>query len=356
MPAPHWSTSWTAGLLAGFALVTANTAPAAAADTARRPTPIPVVYDSDLDFDDASTLAYLCAEHRTGRIQLRAVTVTDNGFGLPGRNLRHARTVLDRCGLGQVPLGVGRHKPVNPAPPEFREGVESVLTEALGDRGAGPVPGVVDAARLIADTVRSTANVTVLATGPLTNMAGALRLLGPQAGRIHRLAVMGGALEVAGNLLGSTTKGFDNSQEFNLWIDPPAARAVLGASGQHGLDVRLVPLDATRKVPITAEYVRRVDAAASTPEARVVQAILHQPFITEQVRLGTMFWWDALAALSTLRDPSLTTLRPRPVRVVTSGVQAGRTQVASGAPRLTAAFGADQARFERLFLDALNRR
>src|ERR1700754_452956 len=61
--------------------------------------PIPVIYDSDMDFDDASTLAYLCEEHKLRRIELLAVTVANNGFGRPDRTLRHARSVLEQCGL-----------------------------------------------------------------------------------------------------------------------------------------------------------------------------------------------------------------------------------------------------------------
>ena len=58
------------GALAGTVVASAvgRAAPASAAGTVR---PVPFVYDSDLDFDDASTLAYLCQEHRLGRIDSR---------------------------------------------------------------------------------------------------------------------------------------------------------------------------------------------------------------------------------------------------------------------------------------------
>ena len=46
--------------------------------------PVPVVFDADMDFDDAAALAYLSQEHKKGRIELRAVTVTNSGVGLPG--------------------------------------------------------------------------------------------------------------------------------------------------------------------------------------------------------------------------------------------------------------------------------
>src|SRR5690606_1968315 len=60
-------------------------------------TAMPVVFDTDMDFDDAAALAYLCQEHKLGQIDLRAVTVSNNGVGLPGSAIRHARCVLAEC-------------------------------------------------------------------------------------------------------------------------------------------------------------------------------------------------------------------------------------------------------------------
>ena len=75
--------------------------PAAAQDRPRRPA---VIFGTDMDFDDAATLAYLSQEHRAGRIELRAITVTSAGAGLPGRAIRHAGRLADRLGLGGVAI------------------------------------------------------------------------------------------------------------------------------------------------------------------------------------------------------------------------------------------------------------
>jgi purine nucleosidase len=56
----------------------------------------------------------------------------------------------------------------------------------------------------------------------------------------RRVRGLGGAVRVPGNLCCGTPPEFDGSQEFNDWIDPPAARAVLGARASS---VALVPLD-----------------------------------------------------------------------------------------------------------------
>jgi purine nucleosidase len=318
--------------------------------------PMPVVYDSDLDFDDASTLAYLCEEHKLRRIDLRAVTVANNGFGRPDRTLRHARSVLEQCGLPWVPVAEGATgEGVHPAPPELVATIETVLTGALGDAGSPPPPAPLSAPELIARTVlRSRRPVTVLATGPLTNVAAALRSRAV-ADRIERIQVMGGAIDVGGNLYGSALPGFDNSQEFNMWLDPVSAGDVLRRARPGS--VHLVPLDATASLPITRTFIDRLAADQHAPGARVAYRIATQPDLLALIDLGIMYWWDAAAAVSLVHDDgTIATFEGVRIDVVQDGVQSGRTvSVPSGRP-VRAAFHADRAAFEQRFLDSLNGR
>jgi purine nucleosidase len=314
-----------------------------------------VIYDSDLDFDDASTLAYLCEEHRLGRIDLRAVTITNDGFGEPHRTLRHARTILDECGLPGVPVAEGpAGAGVHPAPPELVSTIETVLTGALDDGDAPPPPAPLTASGLITRTVLASAGpTTVLATGPLTNLAAVLA--DPDvARRIGRIQVMGGAIAVPGNLYGSALPGFDNSQEFNMWLDPPAARTVLRRARPGS--VHLVPLDATASVPITPGFVDRLGADRDAPGARLAYRILRQPDLAALVDLGIMYWWDALAALSLVHDDIVTVRRQVPISIVQTGEQSGRTVTTRDGVPVRAALEADRVAFEETFLDALNGR
>lgn len=324
---------------------------ASAEPVSSTPKPIPVVYDSDLDFDDASTLAFLCQAHKQRKIELKAVTVVDNGIGTAGRSLTHARQILKRCGLPDVPVADGSPNGVHPAPPEAREIFERVLTGALDDADIPNRPAPYTAAQLIARTVlASPRNVTVLATGPLTNVATALQSDSRVPWKIARLSVMGGAFDVGGNLFGSTTNGFDNTQEVNQWIDPIAADTVY-ATMPDGR-VRIVPLDATNHVLITQEYIDELGAKARTREAKLVHAIVTQPDMPPLIELDIMFWWDALAASSIVADT--VTYRLRPVDVVLEGASSGRTvDVPNGTPQLVGTT-ADGPRFENVFLNVLN--
>ncbi|WP_328471046.1 nucleoside hydrolase [Actinoplanes sp. NBC_00393] len=342
---------WTAAV-AALATVIAGL-PAAAAPASGTGPP-PVIYDSDLDFDDASTLAYLCEEHKLGRIDLRAVTVANNGFGVPDRTLRHARSVLEQCGLPQVPVAAGATgEGVNPAPPELVATIEGVLSGALGDGARPPYISRLSAPELIARTAqRSRQPVTLIATGPLTNVAAALASRAT-ARRIERIQIMGGALRVPGNLYGSALPGFDNSQEFNFWMDPVSARAVLQRARPG--TVRLVPLDATAAVPITQDFVARLAADQNAPGARLTYRIVSQPDLAALIDLGIMYWWDALAAVTAVHS-SITQFRPERIDVVQDGVQSGRTVLTPAGYRIEAAAAADTEAFERCFLDALNGR
>jgi purine nucleosidase len=340
----------------GLVATTASTAAASPpGEAVGHDGPVPVVYDSDLDFDDASTLAFLCQAHKQRRIELRAVTVVNNGIGTAGRSLTHARTILRTCGLPGVPVADGSPTGVHLAPPEARETFERVLTGALDDADRPDQPSPLTAAQLIARSVLTSREpVTVLATGPLTNVAAALLESRRVPARIARLYVMGGAFDVPGNLFGSTTEGFDNTQEVNLWIDPDAADSVF-ATMPPGR-VRIVPLDATNHAMITQDYIDRLGASARTAEARLVHRIVTQPDMPPLIELDIMFWWDALAAASLVVGSrnDLVRYRLRPVDVILDGASSGRTVDApAGTPQLVGT-GADGPRFEDVFISVLN--
>ncbi|MEX2540416.1 MAG: nucleoside hydrolase [Trueperaceae bacterium] len=107
-----------------------------------------------------------------------------------------------------------------------------------------------DAVRFIIDTVRSHDRVWLVAVGPLTNVALALRAAPDLAGRLQGIAIMGGGLE-----FGNVTP----VAEFNILADPEAADVVFRA------DVRRVmaPLDLTHQFLIDEQAIARFRAAGS---------------------------------------------------------------------------------------------
>jgi purine nucleosidase len=301
-----------------------------------------VIFDSDMDFDDAATLAYLAQEDRLGRIDLRAVTVTNNGNGLPGRAIRHARCLLERLGLNDVPVADGSDTAPNAFPAELRQTFDRVFEDVLAGCTASEAPSRVRASELIRQIVARHPAAHVIATGPLSNVVAAR--LEPR-----RVTSMGGAVRVGGNLCCGTPPEFDGSQEFNFWIDPPASRAALRSLA------RLVPLDATNDVPITPQFVQRLGAEGRTAAADIVFGLVSHPEVAPLVEAGIMSWWDPLTAMSTIHR-GIVTFETGRLDVITTGAQAGRTVLSPTGRTVVFATAADAVDFEERFLTTLNGR
>src|SRR5258707_15297846 len=126
------------------------------------------------------------------------------------------------------------------------------------------------AAEAILETVdRWGPELTVVALGPLTNLAAAAALDARRLARAGRVVVMGGAVTVAGNVTPAA--------EFNFFVDPEAAAQVLEA----GLAVELIPLDVTRRVVrAQAALTERLRRCPADTIARFMLAVPHdgRPF------------------------------------------------------------------------------
>ncbi|MFD9893114.1 nucleoside hydrolase [Amycolatopsis sp. NPDC059027] len=328
-------------LAAALACAVSSAVPATAAESAAHGA-VPVVFDGDMDFDDAATLAYLCQAEKQHRIDLRAVTVTNNGSGTPGRALTHVRTELERCGLSGIPVADGSPTGVNPQPLEGRAWTERVLTAAFGDGDRPDRPSVLPAWQLLAGSVLTAPRpVVVLATGPLTNVAKALDVPGVAA-RISRLSVMGGAFGVPGNIYGPDAAKFDGSQEVNMWLDPASAARVFAKLPGR---VDIAPLDATNDVPVTQSFVDKI-GTGRTPEARLVHAILTQPEAAAGIAAGTLYWWDTLAASVVFDRVNPVSQREERVAVRQDGTAAGRTVITPDGTPQRVGYHADRAQYE----------
>ncbi len=211
----------------------------------------PLLIDTDPGIDDAVAIA-LAAAHPV--LQVMAITTVHGNIEVE-RATRNAREIARRAGL-IVPIVAGAARPLaRPARPAR----ETHGLEGLGHaRPEGTAVAEPDhAAEEIARRVRATPGLTLCCLGPLTNVARALELeplLGELLGAVF---VMGGAL----NVRGTQTE----RSEFNWWSDPEAAGAVLLSE----LDIRLVPLDVTRRVAVPGSAIRALAHAGRTdPEAR----------------------------------------------------------------------------------------
>lgn len=192
---------------------------------------IPVILDCDPGHDDAIALLLALA---SPEVSLLGVTTVGGNSGLENTT-RNALTVLEVADRPDIPVAAGCDHPL----------IEPLHTadHVHGKSGMdGPVlapPSIeaidAHAVDFIAETVAASSRpVTLVPTGPLTNIALLLRRYPGVVENVERLVLMGGAIG-----LGNTTP----SAEFNIWVDPEAADIVF----RSGLDVTMVGLDVTHQ-------------------------------------------------------------------------------------------------------------
>lgn len=194
------------------------------------------------------------------------------------------------------------------------------------------------------------ADLTIVALGPLTNLALALQQDPRRLARAGRIVVMGGAIGVPGNVTPAA--------EFNFYVDPEAAAVVLDA----GLPVELIPLDVTRRVVLAqAALTDRLRRCSDLVARFILDFTLHGFAFGAEREGGGIVLHDPLAMAVAL-DPSLVTFEPTCVEVECEGrltrgmALADRREIPSHrkrAPTCRVAVDVDAERVLRLVLERL---
>lgn len=303
-----------------------------------------VLLDCDPGHDDAMAILLAAA---SPALDLVAITTVAGNQTLDKTTL-NARRVCSLAGIADVPVAAGCERPLE-RPLEVAEhihgasGLDGVAwdepTLPLDPRHAVDV--IVTAA--LSDDPRP---LTVVAVGPLTNLATALRRAPQIAARIERISIMGGAIG-----LGNHTP----SAEFNIYVDPEAADKVLAS----GIPITLVPLEVTHQARATDEVLERI-AALGTPVAQAAVALMR--FFADTYR--SEFGLDSPpvhdpCAVAAVIDPAIVETRAMHVEVDTaSSVSRGRTScdvyAKSGrAANAEVGIGLDVERYWELMVAAL---
>ena len=212
-------------------------------DTAHVSTPI--LLDCDPGHDDAIALFLALA---SPELELLGVTTVAGNQTLD-KTTANAIRLLDAVGRAEIPVAAGADRPF------VRE--RYVAAYVHGESGLdGPdlpppsrEPDGRHAVELLAETLNAAGRpVTLVPTGPLTNIALLLALHPGVEERIERVVLMGGAI-AEGNVTPAA--------EFNIWADPEAARRVF----ESGLDLTMVGLDVTHQALVGEPEAERMRAA-----------------------------------------------------------------------------------------------
>ena len=297
-----------------------------------------VILDTDIgaDVDDCLALALILA---APELELLAVTTVYGDVALRGRM---ALKLLRLRGAAGVPVALGAARPLLGRPPVYWAGHEG--EGLLEPDDAALRPADAHAVDLIVRTVMTRpGEVTLVAIGPLTNVALAFSREPRLAANLAGLTLMGGVVDGAHALELPWV-------EHNFRCDPEAAHIVLSA----GAAPTIVPLDVTTQVRIRPDDVARIGAAGDPFHAAVADQVTRYP---RYARRGWTNLHDPLA-VATVIDPTL--VRCEPVRAVVETVgehTAGALLAAAPRPDAPAtariALAVDAARAERFIVDRL---
>lgn len=303
----------------------------------------PILYDCDPGHDDAIALVMA---HRSPAIDLLGVTTTCGNAELE-RTTANAIRVLDFLGATDVPVAAGSARPL--ARP-------LVLGTADGPSGMDGSPYLPEPKRgpiaqhavdFLAEKLAAAAEpMTVVATGPLTNI-GLLVLKHPEVlSKIKELIWMGGVFYRKSEIITPT--------EFNAFCDPESLKIVLDS----GVPITMVGLDVTMQVLIEAEQYEEL-GRIDTQLGKLVMDWLR---FYEKLHRNSMGVGGAMhdpLALALVIDPTLVRTRPVHIGVDLNGTYTFGATVADfwkerGEPdNARIAYEVDADRFFKLMFDLL---
>ncbi len=294
----------------------------------------PVIIDCDPGTDDV--LAILVA---LGSSALDVLGLTSVGGNASIDDAtRNALAVLEIAGSPPVPVWRGAERPL--------VGQYQYAYDYHGEAGIGfrlqPRAGAVgpeSAAAAIVRAVRARpGELTLIALGPLTNLALALHRHPGLANEVAEIIVMGGALEVSGNVT--------EHAEFNIYNDATAAGVLFGC----GAPVTVVGLDVTEQVALRRGGDPWIpgDGAPVMLARRVLGA-----WFEGHPEDGSYALHDPLAVVAAI-DPAVLTCRQGTVDVeVEPGARRGQTRASYGSGPVRVALGVDSDRALALIRDLI---
>jgi inosine-uridine nucleoside N-ribohydrolase len=307
-------------------------------------TPVPIVIDCDPGIDDAVALLLACA---SPELRLLGVSTVAGNVDLE-HTTRNAGRLLALAGRSDVPVAAGAGRPLvrsSPGRAAHVHGEDGVNRATLPEPAAEPDPR--PAVDLLADAIGGSADpVTLVAIGPLTNVALLYAVHPEVAATLARVVIMGGSATA-----GNTTA----AAEFNVWSDPEAAYRVLTDPGlDPPVPTTMVGLDLTRTVPFAEADLAALAGGGAAGQAAAAMLRPEAERQRQETGVAALAVHDAVAVTAVLR-PDLLRTEPATITVDCSdGPARGATVVASAAPGAWSEVAVDAV--ERDVVDLIVRR
>lgn len=308
-----------------------------------------VMIDCDPGVDDA--LALIFAFH-SPELDIRAVTGVSGNvpLDLVFENIKKVLSLIQSSSRPWIAKGSERPLRGNPVyaySVHGRSGLgDAKITEKEGEKMWHLFSG--SAAELILKMAHDFPwEITLIATGPLTNLAIALERDPKGMRKLREIIVMGGAIRTEGNITPHA--------EFNVFVDPLAAKRVF----ESGLPMTLVPLDVTSKVSLSPQVIEDAILPKNNLYSRfLIEATGYDP-TTRRFRRGVeVFHLHDPLAVGAAIDPTLMRKEKLSIRIETrEGEHYGETREISGPVTgpggVDVCLEVDAAKFLGLFLSRL---
>jgi len=260
-----------------------------------------IVIDCDPGIDDAAAILLALADPS---IEIAAITCVD-GNSAVDTTVANARRILDLANRPDIPVYRGADRPLLQSAPERGDyyGRDGLGDIGLPEPSRGPDGG--RAAEVMIDTVMAQPpdSVTLVAIGPLTNVALAMRLEPRFAGRLAGIVVMGG--DVAPGA----------AAEFNVGTDAAAAAIVFSSEAR----ITLTPYTITKPLHASTQALESLAVSTSLP-AKAVAAMqqtrdpagsaLHDAYAIATLLKPALFHFDTGTVSVDWRGDGVTTFTP----------------------------------------------
>ena len=247
--------------------------------------PDTIVFDTDCGFfgDDGSALAMVLRSPE--KVRVAGITVV-SGNVWAAESARYLSEILGLLGHSEMQPRIGAQMPVLHTPSMAALEGPLEFQGAFSDPAKIALPTRPTALDLLTSAIEEQpGRVTILALGPMTNVAMLLRLHPDLESRIRRVVFMGGNVHVPGNASAAA--------EFNFWFDPEAAQAVLRSRIPEKV---MFPLDICNRAVVTKPLFDEIVAAHTPVTERYGKdyGSRYPGFLTKPDAKG--FLWDELAA------------------------------------------------------------
>lgn len=328
-----------------------------AAVLAAAPAPQKVIFDTDFVMPPADDGLALLLALASPELEILGVTTVAGNESME-KATADALRLLEIAGHTDIPVYRGAKMPLLHEKSEYATRVHG---RWWSDDPPAPPPGGFarkrpergSAMEFIVRTVMARpGEVSILAIGPLTNVAMALRQEPGFAERVKQIVIMGGAVAELPDGAGNITP----NAEFNFWVDPEAAKVVL----RSGIpSIVLSPLNVSRKTALTKDWYEKM-VATDTPVTRLLKETVGPRYAEDPGRRALMYDQVAVASLI---DPTLVKTAELYVDVDTNrgidyGVSVGGREIwpgAEGARKMAVQHDLDWERFITLFVERVSR-